>query len=465
MSFHYLSLLDISVRIRTGALSPVAVTQALLQRIAALDGTLTSYTTVIADRALAKAAKAEEEIAAGFWRGPLHGVPIAVKDLCDTTYAPTAAGMYIHKARIPPANATAVDRLEAAGAIMLGKLSMTEGAFGAHHPKMPKPKNPWNAAYWTGSSSSGSGTATAAGLCYASLGSDTGGSIRLPTGACGLSGVKPTWGRVSRYGVCDLSESLDHLGPMTRTVADCAAILAVIAGAGADANDPTAAAVPVPDYLALISGPIRGLRIGVDEEWIYGAADPDVVAALKAALEVFAALGATIVPVKLPDMAEMTAAWTDICAVESTLAHDATYPSRKSDYGPEISGFLDRGLAIPAKALGRAQIYRDVFKGELAAVFEPVDAIICPVIAAKVPTVPVWDDVAKGKGDFGDYLKYSAPFNFSGSPAAIFQAGFDGNGLPVGIQLVGKHFSEALLMRAAHAFQTVTDWHVKHPPL
>ena len=268
---------------------------------------------------------------------------------------------------------------------------------------------------------------------------------------------------VSRSGVCDLSESLDHLGPMARTMADTAAILGVIAGA--DVNDPTAAAVPVPDYLSLLSGPIRGLRIGGDEAWIYGSTDPDVVAALTATLEVFVSLGAIIVPVKVPDMDEMAVAWTDLCAVETTLAHDATYPSRKDEYGPEIAGFLDRGLEVPTKALGRAQIYRDVFKGELAAAIQPVDALICPVIPGKVPTVPVWDEVAKGKGDFGDYIKFTAPFNFSGSPAAIFQGGVDANGLPIGIQLIGKHFSEALLMKAAHAFQTVTDWHVQHPPV
>ncbi len=228
MDLHYMSLLDVSAKIKSGALSPIEVASAMLARIAALDETYLSYTTVTAERAMAKAAAAAKEIDSGFWRGPLHGVPIAVKDLCDTTYAPTSAGMFIHRERMPSVNATAVDRLEAAGAIMLGKLTMTEGAFGAHHPKMPKPKNPWNKEYWTGASSSGSGAAMAAGLCYGALGSDTGGSIRLPTAACGLSGMKPTWGRVSRYGVCDLAESLDHLGPMTRTMADPAVMLAAI---------------------------------------------------------------------------------------------------------------------------------------------------------------------------------------------------------------------------------------------
>ena len=257
---HYLSLTDVSERLRRGELRPTALSEMTLARIAQHDGALKSYTTLLADRAMAKARQAEAELNRGLWRGLLHGVPIAVKDLCYTDYAPTAAGMLIHKDFVPPYTSTVVDRLERAGAIVLGKLSMTEGAFAIHHPDMPTPVNPWIADVWTGASSSGSGAATAAGLCYGSLGSDTGGSIRFPSAACGLTGLKPTWGRVSRYGVFPLSESLDHIGPMTRTAADCAAMLAAIAGA--DPSDPTALRAPVPDYVAGLKGSIRGLRVG-----------------------------------------------------------------------------------------------------------------------------------------------------------------------------------------------------------
>src|SRR5213079_871721 len=242
---------------------------------------LRSYTTLLADRAMAKARQAEEEIDRGLWRGPLHGVPIAVKDLCYTDYAPTAAGMLIHKDFIPPYTCTVVERLERAGAIILGKLSMTEGAFAIHHPGMPTPVNPWHADVWTGASSSGSGAATAAGLCYGSLGSDTGGLIRFPSAACGLTGLKPTWGRVSRYGVFPLSESLDHIGPMTRTAADCAAVLAAIAGA--DPCDPTALLSPVPDYLAGLTASIRGLRIGIAESYAFDGLSDEVLAVLSGA--------------------------------------------------------------------------------------------------------------------------------------------------------------------------------------
>jgi len=258
---HYLSLDEVARRLKARKISSVETTQAILDRIARLDTRLKSYATLTAERALADAAARDAELAAGKVRGPLHGVPVAVKDLCNTAGIPTAAGMAIHRANVPAKDATVVARLKSAGAVILGKLQMTEGAFGAHHPTIPAPLNPWNAAYWTGSSSSGSGAATASGLCFASLGSDTGGSIRFPSTMNGLSGLKPTWGRVSRAGVFALAESLDHIGPMTRSALDCAIVLGVIAGA--DADDPTSVPGPVPDYAAAATSGIKGKRIGV----------------------------------------------------------------------------------------------------------------------------------------------------------------------------------------------------------
>ncbi len=243
---HYLSLDEVARRLKARKLTSVELTGSMLDRIGQIDSRLKSYATVTAERALADAGRLDAETAAGMSRGPLHGVPIAVKDLCNTEGVPTAAGMAIHRANVPSSDATVVARLKAAGAVILGKLQMTEGAYGAHHPTIPAPLNPWNAAYWTGSSSSGSGAATAAGLCFASLGSDTGGSIRFPSTMNGLSGLKPTWGRVSRAGVFPLAESLDHIGPMTRSALDAAIVLGVIAGA--DSEDPTATSLPVPDY-------------------------------------------------------------------------------------------------------------------------------------------------------------------------------------------------------------------------
>ena len=264
---HYLSLMGVSAKLKRCALTPTALTETILARIARHDGPLKSYTTLLADRAMAKAREAEEELNRGFWRGPLHGVPIAVKDLCYTDYAPTAAGMLIHKDFIPPYTCTVVERLERAGAIILGKLSMTEGAFAIHHPNMPTPVNPWRADVWTGASSSGSGAATAAGLCYGSLGSDTGGSIRFPSAACGLTGLKPTWGRVSRYGV------FPSVGIARSHRADDAHCGRLRGDAGGDRRRGPARS----DHAARararlcrgLAGGIRGLRVGIAEAYAF----------------------------------------------------------------------------------------------------------------------------------------------------------------------------------------------------
>jgi len=338
---HYLSLSDVSERLRRGELKPMALTELILARIAQHDGALKSYTTVLVDRAMAKARQAEEELDRGLWRGPLHGVPIAVKDLCYTDYAPTAAGMLIHKDFVPSYTCTVVESLERAGAIILGKLSMTEGAFAIHHPDMPTPVNPWQADVWTGASSSGSGAATAAGLCYGSLGSDTGGSIRFPSAACGLTGLKPTWGRVSRYGIVPLSETLDHIGPMTRTAADCAAMLAAIAGP--DHRDPTALLGPVPDYLARLNGGIRGLRVGIAEAYAFDGLSDEVLTALTGAKDALVALGARPVPLEFPSIADAMTAWLHLCLPEVAIAHEATYPSRAAEYGPALGRVFGGG--------------------------------------------------------------------------------------------------------------------------
>src|SRR5215475_2612045 len=269
---HYLDLVDVAQHLKANALSPVALTEAMLQRIDRLDGGLKSYATVTADLALKQARRAEAEIKRGVYPGPLAGVPIGGKDLCYTRGNPTAAGMAIHKAFEPDHDATVVTRFSEAGAVLLGKLQLTEGAFADHHPSVPPPRNPWHEDHWSGASSSGSGVATAAGLCFASLGSDTGGSIRFPSAANGVTGLKPTWGRVSRYGVFALAESLDHVGPMTRCAADAAAVLGVIAGA--DPNDPTALQAPVPDYLGAVHQGLRGVTIGVDRSYNCDGIDP-----------------------------------------------------------------------------------------------------------------------------------------------------------------------------------------------
>src|ERR1700688_1120331 len=302
---HYSELVEIGRLIQKRELSSVAATQSQLNRIAQLDGQLKSYAYIMATSALEHAEAADLEIAAGKVRGPLHGVPTAVKDLCWTKDAPTAAGMKIYRDNRPKEDATVVIKLKEAGAIILGKLQLTEGAYADHHPEIDPPRNPWDARLWSGASSSGSGVATAAGLCYGSLGSDTGGSIRFPSAANGVTGLKPTWGRVSRYGVFELAASLDHIGPMARSAADCGAILGVIAGN--DPNDPTAALDPVPNDLANLNGSLRGTRIGVDRRWTSEGVDAAAAKVFQDALRMAVELGAEILEIVVPDPTAMIA--------------------------------------------------------------------------------------------------------------------------------------------------------------
>lgn len=354
-----------------------------------------------------------------------------------------------------------VERLERAGAIILGKLSMTEGAFAIHHPDMPTPVNPWQADVWTGASSSGSGAATAAGLCYGSLGSDTGGSIRFPSAACGLTGLKPTWGRVSRYGVFPLSETLDHIGPMTRTAADCAVMLAAIAGA--DPRDSTALLAPVPDYLACLTGGIRGLRVGIAEAYAFDGLGEDVLTALTNAKDALVALGARPVPVDFPAIPDAMTAWLHLCLPEVAIAHEATYPGRAAEYGPALGRVLEAARKVSAAELGKAHIVRDQFAGQVAAAFQDIDVLLIPVWPTAMPTAAEWMEMAQG--DIADLLRYSGPFNLTGMPALTMNGGFDQRGAPIGFQLVGKNLSEDLLLRAGYTFQSITDWHTRHPSL
>ncbi|MGB5950546.1 MAG: amidase [Parvibaculum sp.] len=464
IDIHYQSLTHISREIRTGAVSPVEVTQDLLGRIARLEPRLHSYATVMEEAALADARRAESEIARGMDRGPLHGVPVAVKDLCFTKDAPTGSGTTIYRNWTPDHDATVVERLRRAGAVILGKLQLTEGATGHHHPDIVPPVNPWGADRWTGVSSSGSGVATAAGLCFGSLGTDTAGSIRFPSASCGVTGIKPSWGRVSRYGVFPLAESLDHIGPMARSAADAAAILGAIAGA--DANDPTARLEPVPDYLGGIAGGISGLRIGIDWSYATDGADEAVAAVIKEALAVFRELGARIREISLPSIAGILANALTLMTVEAAEGHAATFPSRASEYSPGLTGLLEIGRAVTGVDLFKAQKERWAFSGRLASVFEDVDVILMPAIMTTVPTV---DEANAAMADpvqgLPSLLRFTVPFNASGNPSITLPGGHDARGLPIGFQLVGRHMAEDVLCRAGHAFQQATDWHTRHPKL
>ena len=459
----YESLTTVSDLIRRRWLSSAEATDAILQRIAKLDGEYRAYATVLPERALERAKAADAEIARGLWRGPLHGVPVAVKDLCYTTFAPTAAGTTMFKAFIPPFNATVVDRFEDAGAILLGKLQMTEGAYTSHHPETPTPLNPWNKNAWVGSSSTGSGVATSLGLCYGSLGSDTGGSIRFPSATCGLTGIKPTWGRVSRYGVFPLADTLDHVGPMTRSAADAAAMLGVIAGA--DRNDPTTYKAAVPDYLEAIGDGVRGLRIGVDRGYATDGVDSQVAAALAEAERVFAGLGATIREVRFPAYQKLVSQWIAMCSVETAAAHVDTYPARRSEYGPDLAALIDQGLATKGTEIAGINLERLRFSRELSEMFEAVDVLLIPTMPVPIPSLDLMKAYGEDPNVLLGILRFTAPFDFSGSPTITLPNGIDAAAMPLSMQIVGPHLAEDVLARAGHAFQTATDWHRRRPPV
>ena len=459
---HYESLTAVSDLLRRRKLSPVEVTEAMLARIDRLDGRCRSYVAVLAERARRQARTAEAEIARGLWRGPLHGAPIAVKDLCNTSFAPTTSGTTIFKDFTPAFNATVVERLEQMGAVMLGKLAMTEGAYTSHHPERPGPLNPWNVDYWVGSSSTGSGVATALGLCYASLGTDTGGSIRFPSATCGLTGVKPTWGRVSRHGVFPLAESLDHVGPMARSAADAAAMLGVVAGY--DVNDATTYAAPPPDYLETVGDGLRGLRIGVDRGYATDGVDPQVAAAFEEALDVFAGLRATVREVRFPSYQRLVSLWIAMCSAETAAAHLETYPARKTEYGPDLAALIDQGHATSGMEIAEINLERFAFARRLAAMFEHVDALLIPTMPVPTPSLELMKAYGEDPNVLLGILRFTAPFNFSGSPTVTLPNGLDAAGMPLSMQIVGPHLSEETLLRLAHAFQSETDWHKRRPP-
>lgn len=462
---HYQTLREIALAYRERSLSPVEVTRSLLERISALDTGLKSYCEVLAESATHDAERAEQELARGEDRGPLHGVPVAVKDLCATKGVRTAAGTRVLADRIPDHDATVVERLREAGAVLLGKLQLTEGAFSTHHPEIDPPKNPWDRTRWTGVSSSGSGVATASGLCFGSLGSDTGGSIRFPSACCGVVGLKPTYGRVPVYGVFPLSVSLDHVGPMTRSSWDAAALLGVLAGP--DARDPVSLLDPVPDYTANIEQGVRGLRIGVDEAYVVDGADPQEADAVLESVRVLESLGAERVAVRLPDLASVLDAWLPVCAVEAAVAHEAHFPAEAEKYGPVLRATLEAGLATTGAEYARARAAGRAFGGELARLFEQVDVFACPSFNLGAPPLEIIN-ATTGGGDrnaVGPLMKFTAPFDFSGSPTLSLPCGFSSDGLPLSLQLVGRHLDEALLCRAGHAFESATDWHRRHPDL
>jgi amidase len=460
---HYLELLEIGRLIQSRELSSVEVTQAQFARIDKVDGALKSYVRTMNDSALAEAARADAELARGELRGPLQGVPVGVKDLCWTQGVPTAAGMTLYKDFVPTEDGTVVRKLREAGAVILGKLQLTESAYADHHPSVSPPVNPWNAAHWPGVSSSGSGVATAAGLCYGSLGTDTGGSIRFPSAANGLTGLKPTWGRVSRYGAFELAATLDHIGPMTRSAADAGAMLGAIAGA--DAKDPTASLLPVPDYLADTAKGLAGLRVGIDTRWATEGVDAPTRAVFDAAVAAVKSLGAEVREVRFPDPVQIIEDWFPLCGMEAAVVHEKTYPSRKDMYGPAVAGLVELGLAQRGVDYQKIVLRRHDFSGKVRAMFQDIDLLLIPATGIASPTMERMAQMGVDAELMAAMLRYTCPFDMTGSPTITLPGGFTPAGMPVAFQFVARHFDEALLVRAGAAFQQATDWHRRHPAL
>ena len=449
--------------------SPVEVVQAHLDRVAALDGKLRAFITVSADAALAAAKAAEAAVMAGERLGPLHGVPIALKDLYLTRGVRTTGGSRILGDWIPEEDATVVTRLAGAGAVNLGKLNMHEFAFGPEglNPHYGTPWNPWDANTHRicGGSSSGSGAAVAAGLCAGTLGSDTGGSIRIPSALCGITGIKPTYGRVSRAGVLPLAWSMDHVGPMCRSAADCALMLNAIAGY--DPRDPSTSVLPVPDYAAALGGDVKGLRVGVLRSYFLESTGVALRQAVEEAVRTLEGLGATSTEVNLASASHSAGASYAVLSPEAYAYHERWLQERPQDYGEDVRERLRVGAFVSGSDYLKGQRVRGVLLEEVNAALAHVDILVCattPSVATSVGQTEITVEHAKVPVRTS-LIRFTRPFNLTGHPVASVPCGFTAAGLPVGLQIVGRAFDEATVLRVADAYQRATDWHKRRPPI
>jgi len=455
----WLSVAEAGRLIRRRELSPVELTQACLQRIERLDGRINAFITVTGEQAIAAARQAEAEIAGGSHRGPLHGIPVALKDIFGVADVRMTGGSKILAENVATEDSVATTRLKAAGAVFLGKLNLHEFAFGATgvNPHYGPARNPWDAERITGGSSSGSGAAVAGGECPAALGTDTGGSIRIPASLCGIVGLKPTYGRVSKRGVLPLSWSLDHVGPMTRTVADAAIVLQAIAGY--DEGDGSSTGEPVPDYNAAPNGGLRGLRVGVPREFFFENVDPEVEKSVQSAIGVLGELGAIVTEVEVPLIAEIPGALTAMMLPEALAYHQKWMAERPDDYGDDVRYRLELGSGYLAVHYVQAQRLRGIaVEAWRQDVFSKVDLIATPT--TPVTARPI------SEGDLQvtfSLIRFTNLFNFLGVPAISLPCGFSTEGLPIGLQLAGRWWDEGTMLRAAHAYEQATEWHKRRP--
>jgi len=447
-----LSLEDIAARIAAKDVSPVEVTEAVLRRIEALQPRLNAFMTVTGDQALAQAREAEREIAAGRYLGPLHGVPVAVKDLFATKGVRTTAGSKILSHWAPDEDATVVRKLAEAGAVLIGKLGMHEWAFGvtSDNVHFGPVRNPWDTERVPGGSSGGSGAATAAGLAFATLGSDTGGSIRIPAAACGCVGFMPTYGRASLHGAVPLSWSLDHPGPLTRTVRDAA--IAGMAISGRDPLDPSTDDVPVPDWLDGIERGAKGLRIGLPKQYFYDNLEPEVERLVRKAIDGLEANGASLREVDWPDAASLIGPVTAVMFAEAAAYHAPHFPSRREEYGPQVAHLLDIGLGMTGVQYVQAyRLMQNLRRGGADALLDRVDVLAMPTMPLVAPTI----EAARKEDPAFRMAAFTGVFDFTGQPAVSVPCGLTAEGLPAGIMFAARRWDEASPLRAARAWEMV----------
>ncbi|MCG8547454.1 MAG: amidase [Alphaproteobacteria bacterium] len=461
-TLHYMTIAELAAAIESKELSPVELTETLLHRIEAIDPQLNAFVTVTADQALAAARQAEDDIAAGRYRGPMHGIPFALKDIYDTKGVLTAGGSKTADSRIPDEDATTTAKLLDAGGILLGKLTTHEFAHGGPSFDLPWPpaRNPWRTDSFTGGSSSGSGAAVAAGLAPMAMGSDTGGSIRTPAGLCGLAGIKPTYGLVSRFGVIPNSFTFDTCGPMTWTAEDCAISLQVLAGH--DPRDPASADNPVPDYRAALNDGVRGLRIGaVRHFWEEDLpANDETRQSMETAIEVLRGLGATVEDVRLEPMQIYTDVKLLIAESELLSIHAPMLRERPEDFGFDFRGRVIPACLFTAEDYVRAQKARRRLVAAMAPIYERFDVLIAPSTYGPAQRLDDHSTVS-----FWQKPKITTVFNVTAGPALAICAGYSDDGLPLPMQIVGRPFDDATVLRVGHAFEQATEWRQRRPDL
>ncbi len=459
---YFLTMRQAGELMHSGQLSPVELTRACLDRIESTDARLHSFVMLLADDAMEQARVAEAEMLQGNYRGPMHGIPFALKDLYDTAGIRTTSGSYVDLERVPTVDATTTARLKEAGGILMGKLAMHEFALGGPDWSTPfePARNPWNLDHITGGSSSGSGSSVASGQVMGALGSCTGGSIRGPASLCGIVGLKPTYGRVSRFGVVTLSWSQDHAGPMTWTVEDTAYMLQAIAGH--DPRDPTSSRAPVPDYSASLREDIKGMTIGLPRHYFFDPdpnVSPEVVAVVERAVTVLEELGASVREVTLPSLEYVRAANSVIMVSEAFAYHEPNLKSIPEKFGDIVRTRFRTGGLLSAGDYLQAQRVRTWARREFAEAMRQVDFLVTPTMTQPAPAFEGYDPASTIRG-----RSFTAPFNVTGLPAISVPCGFTETGLPIGMQIAGKPFDEPGVIQAAYTYQQHARWYETRPP-